>query len=68
MTAALNLNSLFIKIYISMPLLLAGNYALTYAFPGIKLRLKLRLIMVVKAIHRESNGSAGARTIALIAT
>lgn len=47
MTAALNLNSLFTKFYISMPLLLAGNYVLTYAFQGIKLRLIRSLVLLL---------------------
>lgn len=47
MTTALNLNSLFIKFYISLPLLLAGNYAMTYAFPGIKLRLIRSLVLLL---------------------
>jgi hypothetical protein len=47
MTAALTLNSLLLKFYISLPVLLAGNYALTYTFPGMKLRLIRALVFLL---------------------
>lgn len=47
MTALLNLNSLLEKFYLPLPLLFAGNYALTYAFTNFSQQLIRALILLL---------------------